>query len=64
VYFYLLQLLYSIFLNLENYNYFYQGDVRYLPSAYLILLVTVYTAIYSAILLLLAEISFAKRDLF
>lgn len=62
--FYILQLVYALLLNLENYNYFFHGDIRYLPSGFLILLVTVYTVIYSAVFLIIADISFAKRDLF
>ncbi len=62
--FYILQLLYALFLNLENFNYFYQGDPPPLPSAYLIFLVTLYTIIYTSILLIIANISFSKRDLF
>ena len=62
--FYLLQLLYALTLNLDNYNFFYQGDTRLLPSGWLIFLITLYTALYAAVFLIAANISFSKRDLF
>jgi ABC-type transport system involved in multi-copper enzyme maturation permease subunit len=63
-FFYVLQLLYAITLNLDNYNFFYQGDTRSLPSGWLISLITLYTVIYATIFLIAANISFSKRDLF
>jgi ABC-type transport system involved in multi-copper enzyme maturation permease subunit len=62
--FYLLQALYSIVLNLENYNYFYQGDPPPLPSMGLIAMVTLYTLIYIFLFLAAASVSFSKRDLY
>lgn len=62
--YYFFQFLYAITLNLENYNYFYQGDPPPYPSIGILGLVTLYTIIYSAIFLIIADISFAKRDLF
>lgn len=62
--YYVLQAIYPLFLNLENYNYFFNGEAAYLPAWSLIGLVTLYTGAYSALLLVLAAYSFARRDLY
>ena len=62
--YYVLQAIYPLFLNLENYNYFFTGEAAYLPAWSLIGLVTLYTGVYSALLLVLAAYSFARRDLY
>lgn len=63
-FFYVLQFLYAVCLNLENYNYFYRGETQHMPSASLIFFITAYSVIYAAIFLIIANVSFSKRDLF